>query len=287
MRFGKLQLNLHKNKFVKNRTVKGRTVFNSFVLVFEFFLIILTFSGCVSNQLEMPDAKYFSWFSPENELYAYLPVQNNFDIVKSLSNLFIKDLSEKDSHKMLVRTNALYLSCGNLSKQNKSFQVIATGHYPVLFLKMALKEKRGWKKNAGFYTHSSGVKLKIINSSALMLSNTDINKINELNKNDFSMNLTDKIGFVVKNPNSVLSKLLGKIQLPVSTFLGTIADLKNNNLLLDADLQFSEQKALKPAQLLLRLAGFDPVIKNNSRDTISVSGVSINVKRMEELWIQK
>jgi len=42
-----------------------------------------------------------------------------------------------------------------------------------------------------------------------------------------------------------------------------------------------------PAQLLLKLAGLEPVIKNNSPDTISVSGISINVKRMEELWTQK
>jgi len=207
MKFGKLQLNLHKN-----------------IYVFEIFLLVLVFSGCVSNRLEMPDAKYFSWFSTDNELYAYFPVQKNFNIVKSLSGLFIKDLSDKDSNKILTRTNALYLSCGNISKQDKSFQMIATGHYPVLFLKMALKEKCGWKKNQSFYTHNSGVKLKIINSSAIMLSNIDINKISEANNNNFSMKLSDKIGFVIKSPDSILSKLLGKIQFPVSTLLGTIQD---------------------------------------------------------------
>lgn len=272
MRFGKLQLNLHKNNFV---------------LVFSILCFILAFSGCVSNRLEMPDAKYFSWFSNDNELYAFLPVQKNFDIVKNLSKLFIKDLSEKDSHKILTRTNALYLSCGNLSNSDKSFQMIASGNYPLLFLKMALKEKRGWKKTSGFYTHSSGVKLKIINSSAIMLSNTDINKINQANNNDFSMKLSDRIAFVLKNPDSFISKFLGKIQLPVSEFFGSLSGFKDNNYLLDADFKFSETKAVKPAQLILKLAGIESNVNSNSQNILSVPGLSINVKRMEELWTLK
>jgi hypothetical protein len=237
--------------------------------------------------MEMPDAKYFSWFSNDNDFYVYCPVQKNFDIVKSLTNLFKKDLSEKDSHNFLSRTYALYLSAGNLSNQNKTFQMIASGNYPVLFLKMALKPKRGWHKTNGYYSHTSGIKLKIINSSAIMLSNSDINKISETNNNSFTMKLSDKISFFLKNPNSVISKLFGKIQFPVSDFWGTISGYKDNNYNIDADFKFTEPKALKPAQVLLKLAGLEAYVNSNLQNTLSISGFSINVKRMEELWTQK
>ncbi|NLM01205.1 MAG: hypothetical protein GX220_07120 [Treponema sp.] len=241
-------------------------------------LLLLGFSGCVSVLPEHPEKNYLSYFSSNNDLYVYFPVKNNETFVKSVAQNLFKQLSDSDIEKIIARTNYVFFATSSLEKKDnltKNFQSIVVGNYPKIFVKNSLNEKNGWQKKDNYYAHNSGINLYFSQSGNIYISTSNPTNINEQNKNNAQIYFSDQISYLVTNPSLFIDLFLGKINLPISEIFGVLTKFNNDEFYTDVILNFSDNRAIKPATLILKIAGIENEIIETNEKKIKLKNIKI------------
>lgn len=267
---------------MKQETKPGgqRLVVNRRIAFFVIIVILLLlgFSGCVSVLPEHPEKNYLSYFSSNNDLYVYFPVKNNETFVKSVAQNLFKQLSDSDIEKIIARTNYVFFATSSLEKKDnltKNFQSIVVGNYPKIFVKNSLNEKNGWQKKDNYYAHNSGINLYFSQSGNIYISTSNPTNINEQNKNNAQIYFSDQISYLVTNPSLFIDLFLGKINLPISEIFGVLTKFNNDEFYTDVILNFSDNRAIKPATLILKIAGIENEIIETNEKKIKLKNIKI------------
>lgn len=246
----------------------------TFYYIIIVLFILVGLAGCVSKPLDSPTKDYFSYFSEQNDLYVYVPVKENEDLLNIFVSKFFTHMSEENVKKIVSRTNYLFFSAVSEKNILENFQAIIVGNIPKTLTKSLLSKKNGWSKKQNYYIHNSGINLLFGDSNELFISSGDPNKISIENHNYINFDYELTPSFLYKNPLSAAKKLFGNISLSISQILGNVLFYDADDFYVDLVLYFQEKRAIKPTQIILKLSGI-------KEDMIEVFDSSIKIKNFK------
>ncbi len=271
------------------------------VLIFCFLVFVL--AGCATMPV-IRESDYFTFLSPDNDMYITLDVQKNKSTITNLLKKMSSEIKDKEINQIIDRTKTVYigLSVGSDTKKQK-FEICAVGNYPQI-ITSALTKAKGWTKNVvtamdadgkskrnAVYKHSSGISLALLYQSVIFICSDSVEsniasfyKPSSFSWPDYALetlkrnNNDEKIRAYIPNPEVLLPKILGLgVQLALDDACAVCSELfvpgLTGQYLTDIDLYFKDARAVKAAFALLKLASLKSGI-----EVIKISETQLAIK---------
>lgn len=304
--------------------LKKNSKLNFVLKVFMIFLLSFVFFGCKSKSVESIPVYTFDSLDDEAAMYIHIPPKENAELLVKFILKFYKGISQDDAELIVSKLDDMYASFGS-RKNKKRIQIALEGKIPSIVKTMLKKqgfEKKSYnaksladsKTTMYEYFDSKDMDIAFPSSNQVLISQNVESFIDMFNMEKEVANSQVKleqpfrsdwkecdlykwiseqvpsIHFYIVRPQAFLTNLIGT---DISSELfklvyakGNFSKMPNSNYELTLELEFQNERYIKPAISILRLAlGLtDSKVVQTSKTHVIVSNVHINSNQLINMF---